>query len=47
MYNFLCQAVPIFPIYTLLTERIDTFWSRNIDSIWIIGHFEPKIHKDF
>ena len=42
---FFCQIVLIFPIYTLFTKTIKTFWSKDITSIW--GHFEPKIHNDF
>ena len=56
MYNFLCQTLLIFPIYIYIyiererereRERIGTFWSRDINSIWVLARFEPKIHNDF
>lgn len=28
------------------TERIGTFWSRDINSIWVLVYFEPKIRND-
>ena len=34
MYNFLCQVVLIFPLYILLTRRINTFLSEAIDTFW-------------
>ena len=37
MHNSLCQNVPIFPLYILLTRRIDTFWSMDIDKFWSGG----------
>ena len=36
-----------FPIYILLTKIIETFWSRDVTDIWVLAHFELKIHKDF
>ena len=47
MYNFLYQTVLIFSIYLLLIKVIETFWSRDVTDIWVLAHFEPKIHKDF
>ena len=47
MYNFLCQTVLVFSIYILFTKRTETFWCRDITNIWILAHFELKIHKDF
>ena len=47
MYNFLCQTVLIFPIYTLFRKRMEKFWSRGISSIRGILYSGPKIHKDF
>ena len=37
IYNFLCQNILIFSI--LFTERIETFWPRDISSIWGIRTF--------
>ena len=37
MPNFLYQNVPIFPLYILLTRRIETFWSEGIDTFWSGG----------
>ena len=34
MYNFLCQTVLIFPIFTKVTE---TFWSREVTDIWVLS----------
>ena len=31
--NFLCQNFAIFPLYALLTKRIDTFWAKVIDPL--------------
>ena len=47
MYNFLCQTVPIFLIYILVTKIIKKFWSRDVTDIWAFAHFESKIDKDF
>ena len=49
MHNFLCQTLVISPIYIyiLFIERISTFWYRDINSIWVLAHFEPKIHNNF
>ena len=47
MYNFLCQNVLIFLTYILFTKRIETFCSRDVTNIWLLAHFELKIHKDF
>ena len=32
MYNFLWQTVLMFPIYILLTKRIEIFWFRDISN---------------
>ena len=45
-YNNLCQTVLIFLKYILFTKIIKTFWSRDITSIWVLTHFELKIHND-
>ena len=45
MYNFLCKTVLIFTIYTLFTKIIETFWSRDVTNMWVLAHFELKIHK--
>ena len=37
MYNFLCQNVWIFPLYILLTKRINTFWLKGIEKFWSGG----------
>ena len=42
IHDFLCQNVPIFLLYILLTRRIDTFCSEGIDKQKI-----SNIHKDF
>ena len=34
MLNFLDQNVQIFPLYILLTRRINTFWSKGFDKFW-------------
>ena len=34
MYNYLCEIVPIFPMYILITKRINTFWSGGIGTFW-------------
>ena len=34
MHNFLCQNVLIFPLYILLSRKIDTFWPKAIDKFW-------------
>ena len=34
MHNFLSQNVSIFPIYILLTRRINTFRSKGTDKVW-------------
>ena len=47
MYDFLRQTVLKFPIYILFTNIIETFWSRDVTNIWVLAHFELKIHKDF
>ena len=45
MYNFLCQTVLIFPIFTKVTE---TFWSREVTDrfkyfqIYTLGHLPQK-----
>ena len=32
----------------LITKIIvETFWSRDVTDIWLLAHFELKIHKDF
>ena len=39
MYNFLCQNVLIFPMEMLFTKIIET--------LWVLAHFEPKFYKGF
>ena len=34
MHNFLSQNISIFPIYILLTRRINTFRSKGTDKVW-------------
>ena len=45
MYDFLCQNVPIFPMYILFTKITETFWSRDVTDIWVLAHFELKSYK--
>ena len=33
----LSQNVSIFPLYILLTRRIDTFWCEGITAFWSVG----------
>ena len=47
MYNFLRKTVLIFTIHKLFTKIIEKFWSRDITNVWVLAHFEFKIHKDF
>ena len=44
MYNSMCLAILIFPIYVLLTKIIDIFWSKCISTFWSLGisTFWPK-----
>ena len=45
MYNFLCQIVPIFPVYILFTKRIETICPGGIETHFgqgILAHFRPK-----
>ena len=34
MHKFLCQNFRIFPLYILVTRRIDTFLSKGIEKFW-------------
>ena len=36
MYNFCAKYF-----------QIETFWSRDVIDIWVLAHFQFKIHKDF
>ena len=57
MFNFLCQNAQIFSLYILLTRRINSFWSEDIDTVCSrgIGTFcyrkaqtkIDNIYKDF
>ena len=39
MYNFLCQNVLVFQIKVLFTKIIET--------LWVLVHFESKFYKGF
>ena len=30
----------------LFLKIIETFWSRDITNIWVLAHFELKMHKE-
>ena len=34
MHNFLYQNISTFPLYILLTKRINTFWCESINRFW-------------
>ena len=46
MHNFLSQNVWIFPLYILLTRRIDSFWSGGIETfgLGVWKHLGLKNH---
>ena len=47
MFNFFCQIdLNIFK-FILFIKRTETFSSRNVIDVWVLAHFELKMHKDF
>ena len=50
MYNFLCQNVLMFPTHILFTKRTETFWRKDVTSMWDIStfsvNFSQKIRED-
>ena len=46
IYIYILLYIYIY-IYILFTKVIEIFWSRDVPDMWVLTHFELKIHKDF
>ena len=31
----------------MFAKIIERLWSKDVTDIWVLAHFESKIHKDF